>query len=60
AQRLGLAGGARVHVSHDDTGVAAEVVVRSDVPTGSAFLHEAQGANALASGEPRLVEVRPA
>ncbi len=60
ARRLGLASGARVHVSHDGTGVAAEVVVRSDVPAGSAFLHEAQGANALSSGEPRLVEVRPA
>ncbi|HVE69591.1 MAG TPA: molybdopterin dinucleotide binding domain-containing protein, partial [Solirubrobacteraceae bacterium] len=60
AQRLGVAQGARVEVAHDGTTVAAEVVVRSDVPAGAAFLPEAEGGAALANGEPRLVEVRPA
>ncbi|MDX6670500.1 MAG: NADH-quinone oxidoreductase subunit [Solirubrobacteraceae bacterium] len=63
AQRLGLADGQRVEVVHDGSVVVAEVLVRSDVPDGSAFLPEGTpgaGANALTNGEPRLVEVRRA
>jgi NADH-quinone oxidoreductase subunit G len=63
AERLGLRSGDRVEVAYDGTAVAAEVLVRSAVPAGSAFLAEAtpaDSANALTNGGPRLVEVRRA
>ena len=63
AARLGVAAGDRVQVADDGTAVSAEVAVRTGVPEGSAFLAEgldADGANALTDGEPRLVEVRRA
>jgi NADH-quinone oxidoreductase subunit G len=61
AERLGLKSGDRAEVTHDGAAVHAEVMVRSAVPAGSAFLAEAtvaDSANALTNGEPRLVEVR--
>jgi NADH-quinone oxidoreductase subunit G len=61
AERLGLSSGDRVEVAHGGTAISAEVIVRSTVPAGSAFLAEAtaaESANALTNGEPRLVEVR--
>jgi NADH-quinone oxidoreductase subunit G len=63
AERLGLSSGDRVEVAHDGTALSAEVIVRSTVPIGSAFLAEAtpaESANVLTNGEPRLVEVRRA
>ncbi len=63
AERLGLSSGDRVEVAHDGTALRAEVIVRSAVPIGSAFLAEAtpaESANVLTNGEPRLVEVRRA
>jgi NADH-quinone oxidoreductase subunit G len=63
AERLGLRSGDRVEVAHDGVSVGAEVLVRSAIPTGAAFLAEAtatDAANALTNGEPRLVEVRRA
>jgi NADH-quinone oxidoreductase subunit G len=63
AKRLGLRSGDRVEVAYEGAAVGAEVLVRSAVPAGSAFLAEAtaaDGANALTNGEPRLVEVRRA
>jgi NADH-quinone oxidoreductase subunit G len=62
ARRLGVSSGDRVEVAHDGAAVSAEVLVRSAVPSGSAFLAEAtpsDSATALTNGEPRLVEVRP-
>jgi NADH-quinone oxidoreductase subunit G len=63
AERLGLRPGDHVQVASDGTSVDAEVVVRSTVPAGNAFLAEAtprDSANALTDGGPRLVEVRKA
>ena len=63
AERLGLSSGDRVEVAHDGTALSAEVIVRSAVPIGSAFLAEAtpaESANVLTNGEPRLVKVRRA
>ena len=63
AERLGVRPGDRVSVSHDGSEVSAEVVVRSGIPVGNAFLAEAtpaDSANALTNGDPRLVEVRKA
>jgi len=53
AERLGVGSGQRVRVVHEATALEAEVVIRSDVPAGSAFLPER-----LPDGS--MVEVRPA
>jgi NADH-quinone oxidoreductase subunit G len=64
-ERLGLGNGDRVTVGVDGAEVAATVVLRANVPTGTVFLGEASAegsATALlgADGAPRLVTVVPA
>jgi NADH-quinone oxidoreductase subunit G len=61
AEHLGVSDGQEVEVAFNGTSVRAAAALRAAVPPGSVFLAEGVAdapANSLASGEPRLVEVR--
>jgi NADH-quinone oxidoreductase subunit G len=61
AAHLGVSDGQEVEVAFDGASVRASAALRAAVPPGSVFLAESVAeapVNALANGEPRLVEVR--